>query len=159
MTMTKTVIKCWRNKSRMADRSLGLEGFLLTVHCVHMVGICKTWTKPFLGVVSFSLLGNPPDRSGSSFDTPLHGCHLAPGSPRHLLFFDTFFCCALFGRALVCVAGCGQLWKAVVLPPSSGREEKTAPSSATSAQVSCRDGTAPVHLIYASPRVPWVPSP
>ena len=96
-----------------------------------MVGICETWTRPFLGVVSFSLLGNPPDRSGSSFDTPQHGCHLAPGSPRHLLFFDTFFCCALFGRALVCVAGCGQLWKAVVLPPSSGvgREEKTAQCS------------------------------
>ena len=59
-----------------------------------------------------------------------------------------------------------------MLPPSSGvgREEKTAqcsvlPPSTTSstssggreektAQVSCRDATAPVHLIYASPRVP-----
>ena len=37
--------------------------------------------------------------------------------------FRHIFCCALFGRALVCVAGCGQLWKAVVLPPSSRRED------------------------------------
>ena len=97
----------------MADRSLELEGFLLTVHCVHIVGICETWTRPFLGVVSFSLLGNPPDRSGSSFGTPLHGCHLAPGSPRHLLFFDTFFvvpCLVELLSVWLVAANCERQW-------------------------------------------------
>jgi len=127
--------KCWWNKSRMADKWRELEGFLLTVHCVHMVGICKTWTKPFLGVVSFSLLGNPPDRSGSSFDTPLHGCHLAPGSPRHLLFFDTFFVAPCFVELLsvwLVAANCERQWcqllvvvekRRLVLPPRCGRED------------------------------------
>merc|ERR1712038_1089197 len=111
MTMTKTSERwnAFETSQEWLTEGLELEGFLLTVHCVHMVGICETWTRPFLGVISFSLLGNPPDRSGSSFDTTLHGCHLAPGSPRHLLFFDTFFVAPCFPRALVCVAGCGQL--------------------------------------------------